>query len=63
MFTFIDGEYWGEYQILERYSTHYIEEHFGVDKDNVSIIKMICLNQENRLALMITKFIIIYGEL
>jgi len=36
---FIDGEYWGEYQILERYSTHYIEEHFGVDKDNVSIIK------------------------
>jgi len=39
MFTFYRREYWGEYQILERYSTHYIEEHFGVDKDNVSIIK------------------------
>lgn len=36
---FIDGEYWGEYQIMERYSTHYIEEHFGIDKDDVSMIK------------------------
>ena len=36
---FIDGEYWAEYSILERYSTHYIEEHFGIDKNNVSMIK------------------------
>jgi len=36
---FIDGEYWGEYHILERYSTHYLEEHFKINKDNVSIIK------------------------
>ncbi|ADU75796.1 lamin tail-like protein [Acetivibrio thermocellus AD2] len=36
---FIDGEYWGEYQILERYSTHYIEEHFGVNRDYVSMVK------------------------
>jgi len=39
MFTFYRRGILGEYQILERYSTHYIEEHFGVDKDNVSIIK------------------------
>jgi len=52
---FIDGEYWGEYQILEKYATHYIEEHFGIDKDNVSMIKagqidsgnQICLNDYN----------------
>lgn len=36
---FIDGEYWSEYSILERYSTHYIVEHFGIDKNNVSMIK------------------------
>lgn len=36
---FIDGEYWGEYHILEKYSTYYIEEHFGVNKDNVCMIK------------------------
>jgi len=54
---FIDGEYWGEYYLMERYSTHYIEEHFGVNKDNVSIIKdrsldageQVCLDDYNKL--------------
>lgn len=36
---FIDGEYWGDYQIMEKYSVHYIEEHYKIDKDNVSILK------------------------
>jgi len=36
---FIDGEYWGEYHILEKYTTRYVEEHYGVNKDNISMIK------------------------
>lgn len=36
---FINGEYWGYYQIIERYSTHYFEEHFGLNKDSISMIK------------------------
>ena len=36
---FIDGEYWGKYHMLEKYGTHYIKEHFGINRDNVSMIK------------------------
>lgn len=54
---FIDGEYWGRYHIFEKYGPHYIEEHFGVNKDNVSMIKVgklesgeqACLNDYNDL--------------
>lgn len=61
---FVDGEYWGEYQILERYSTHYIEEHFGINKDNVSMVKAgmlesgeeICLKDYNELLTFISKY-------
>lgn len=37
--AFINGEYWGVYTLTEDYNERYIEENFGVDKDNVAIIK------------------------
>ncbi len=37
--AFINGEYWGIYTVNEDYNERYIEENFGVDKDNVAIIK------------------------
>lgn len=36
---FLNGEYWGLYNLTEKYSDNYLEEEFGVDKANVVIIK------------------------
>lgn len=36
---FINGEYWGHYEITEKISADYIQSHYGVDADNVCIIK------------------------
>jgi len=36
---FINGEYWGVYYVEEKPEEHFLEEHLGVDKDSVNIIK------------------------
>lgn len=36
---FLNGEYWGIYNLQERFTEYYVEEHYGVDKDNVVIIE------------------------
>ena len=36
---FLNGEYWGFYYLTEKYDEHYIEQYYGVDKDNVIIVK------------------------
>ena len=36
---FLDGEYWGFYQILEITDNRYIQNHYGINKNNVTIIK------------------------
>lgn len=36
---FIDGEFWGIYQITEKVSDDYIKSHYGIDKSDVAIIK------------------------
>lgn len=36
---FINGEYMNEYSLMEKYSDDYFEAHYGVNKDNVTIIK------------------------
>lgn len=35
---FLNGEYWGIYYIHERPDERYLEDHFGVDIDNVNLI-------------------------
>ena len=37
--VFLDGEFWGIYQIIERVSADYLKTHFGIDKDSCVIIK------------------------
>ena len=36
---FIDGEFWGFYMIREKTDGDYIESHYGIDKNDVAIIK------------------------
>lgn len=36
---FIDGEFWGFYMIREKTDGEYIESHYGIDKNDVAIIK------------------------
>ncbi|MBR2284653.1 MAG: CotH kinase family protein [Ruminococcus sp.] len=40
--VFIDGEYWGQYEITEKLSDDFVHDHFDIPKKNVCIIK----NQE-----------------
>ena len=37
--VFINGEFWGVYNLRERYSPEYVESHYGVSKDNVTVIE------------------------
>lgn len=36
---YINGEYWGFYNITEKYDDRYLEYYYGVDKKNVILIK------------------------
>lgn len=36
---FLNGEYWGVYWLTERYTDVYLEYYYGVDDDNIVIIK------------------------
>jgi hypothetical protein len=35
----LDGEFWGIYQILEKNSTSYLSDHYGVKKSDIAVIK------------------------
>ena len=37
--VFINGEFWGVYNVRERYSPEYVESHYGVLKENVAVIE------------------------
>lgn len=36
---FLNGEYWGLYNLTERFSDNSLEENYGVDKDNIVVFK------------------------
>ena len=36
---FLDGEYWGVYNIMENYDEHYIANNYDIDDENVIIVK------------------------
>lgn len=44
---FLNGEYWGVYWLTERYTDEYFKTYYGVDDDNVVIIKHNRLTKEN----------------
>lgn len=37
--VFINGEFWGLYNIRERYDTRYYESHYNLDRKNVAILE------------------------
>ena len=37
--VFLDGEYWGVYIMQEDYKEEYFEEHYGVNGDDISMVK------------------------
>lgn len=37
--VFLNGEYWYNAWIIEKYNRYYLEEQYGVDRNNVAIIK------------------------
>ena len=37
--VFIDGEFWGTYQMMEKISDSYLSSHYGVKKSDIAMIK------------------------
>lgn len=37
--VFLNGEYWGMYYLMEKYSAEYLESHYGIEKENSLLIK------------------------
>jgi len=37
--VFINGEYWGQYEITERLCADYVTSHFGVEEDSMVLVK------------------------
>ncbi|KNY26012.1 CotH kinase family protein [Pseudobacteroides cellulosolvens] len=44
--VFLNGEYWGIYNIRERYDKHYLASHFNLEKDNVAILDYVANTTE-----------------
>lgn len=38
--VYLNGEYWGLMQMREHYSDYYIQQNYGVDKDNVTMFEV-----------------------
>ena len=36
--VFLNGEYWGLYNIRERFDIHFLETHYDIDRDDVSLM-------------------------
>lgn len=43
---FINGEYWGIYNIRERYDDNYFENHYGIDKNNITLLEAVNENPD-----------------
>lgn len=37
--VFLNGEYWGLYEMTEKFSDYFIESNYGIQKENVAMIK------------------------
>lgn len=45
---FINGEYWGVYNLQQRYNETYFKNEYGIDKDNIILIKGVAVAQGNQ---------------
>lgn len=46
--VFLNGEYWGMYYVMEKYSAEYLENHYGIEKENCLLIKTAWEVQEGK---------------
>lgn len=58
VFLFLNGEFWGTYLLSEKEDADYLNRHYGVDKDNVLIVKN-GIAEDGRE----DKYMDVYGEL
>ena len=56
--VFLNGEYWGLYNLQTRFTKQYFEEHYGIDRDNVVMVK-----QDNRVSIGSDADMSLYEEL
>ena len=56
--VFLNGEYWGLYNLQSRFSAGYFEEKYGLDKDEIIVVK-----QDNRVSVGRDEDLALYEEL
>jgi hypothetical protein len=39
MIVFLNGEYWGVYQLQERYDEYYFRNHYGIESDELTVLR------------------------
>lgn len=44
--VFLNGEYWGLYNIRERFDRHYLERIYGIDPDNIDLMEGFLVTKE-----------------
>ena len=58
---FLNGEYWGFYWLNEKYDAEYVEHYYGVDSENIILIKNgeieVGVEEEKELYLEVERFI------
>lgn len=54
-YVFLDGEYWGIYHITEKFGSDYVEENFGVPKDDVELLKNVGYRADAELDTLVTQ--------
>lgn len=56
--VFLNGEYWGLYNLQTRYTKQYFEEQYGIDRDRIVMVK-----QDNRVSIGTDDDMSLYEEL
>lgn len=56
--VFLNGEYWGLYNLQTRYTKQYFEEQYGIDRDRIVMVK-----QGNRVSIGTDQDMALYEEL
>ena len=56
--VFLNGEFWGLYNLQTRYTKQYFEEQYGIDRDRIVMVK-----QDNRVSIGTDQDLALYNEI
>ncbi|MBD5517922.1 MAG: hypothetical protein HDR07_05340, partial [Lachnospiraceae bacterium] len=56
--VFLNGEFWGLYNLQTRYTKQYFEEQYGIDRDRIVMVK-----QDNRVSIGTDQDLALYNEM